>query len=205
MRAQEGGISEVDENTVAYHFHEPLGVVGQIIPELPDPHGGMEARARHRCRQLRRAQARRIHAPVSILILAELIADLLPPGRPQHQNGFGREAVPLANSTRINKLAFTGSTSTGRLIGQAAANNPDSGNLELGKSPNIFFEDIMDADDAFFDKAIEGLVLFAFNQGEVCTMPVACADSGIDLRQVHALRRPRQRRSPRAIRSTPKP
>ncbi|MCB1940188.1 MAG: aldehyde dehydrogenase family protein, partial [Rhodocyclaceae bacterium] len=111
--------------------------------------------------------------PISILVLLEAIADLLPAGVLNVVNGFGREAgVPLANSTRIAKIAFTGSTSTGRLIGQAAANNLIPATLELGgKSPNIFFEDIMDADDAFFDKAIEGLVLFAFNQGEVCTCP----------------------------------
>ena len=173
VRAQEGGISEVDENTVAYHFHEPLGVVGQIIPwNFPILMAAWKlapAIGAGNCVVLKPAES----TPVSILILAELIADLLPPGVLNIVNGFGREAgVPLANSTRINKLAFTGSTSTGRLIGQAAANNLIPATLELGgKSPNIFFEDIMDADDAFFDKAIEGLVLFAFNQGEVCTCP----------------------------------
>ena len=111
--------------------------------------------------------------PISILVLAELIADLLPPGVLNIVNGYGREAgVPLATSDRIAKIAFTGSTSTGRLIGQAAANNLIPATLELGgKSPNVFFEDVCAADDEFLDKAIEGLVLFAFNQGEVCTCP----------------------------------
>ncbi|HSW06299.1 aldehyde dehydrogenase, partial [Aquabacterium sp.] len=111
--------------------------------------------------------------PVSILVLAELIADLLPPGVLNIVNGFGREAgMPLASSKRIGKIAFTGSTATGRVIAQAAAGNLIPATLELGgKSPNIFFEDIATADDDFFDKAIEGLVLFAFNQGEVCTCP----------------------------------
>jgi aldehyde dehydrogenase len=111
--------------------------------------------------------------PISILILAELIADLLPPGVVNIVNGFGKDAgMPLANSKRINKIAFTGSTATGRLIAQAAAARLIPATLELGgKSPNVFFEDVMAADDAFLDKAIEGLVLFAFNQGEVCTCP----------------------------------
>jgi aldehyde dehydrogenase len=111
--------------------------------------------------------------PVSIMVLAELIADLLPPGVLNIVNGFGREAgMPLASSKRIAKIAFTGSTNTGRVIAQAAATNLIPATLELGgKSPNIFFEDIADQDDALFDKAIEGLVLFAFNQGEVCTCP----------------------------------
>ena len=112
-------------------------------------------------------------SPISILILAELIADLLPPGVLNIVNGLGREAgMPLANSKRIAKIAFTGSTTTGRLIAQAAANNLIPATLELGgKSPNIFFADVMDKDDGFLDKAIEGMVLFAFNQGEVCTCP----------------------------------
>ena len=111
--------------------------------------------------------------PVSILVLAELIADLLPPGVLNIVNGYGREAgMPLASSKRIGKIAFTGSTATGRVIAQAAAGNLIPATLELGgKSPNVFFEDIAAADDDFFDKAIEGLVLFAFNQGEVCTCP----------------------------------
>ncbi len=111
--------------------------------------------------------------PISVLILVELIADLLPPGVLNIVNGFGREAgMPLATSKRIAKIAFTGSTSTGRVIAQAAANNLIPATLELGgKSPNIFFADVMDKDDGFLDKAIEGMVLFAFNQGEVCTCP----------------------------------
>src|SRR5690606_8657992 len=111
--------------------------------------------------------------PISILVLAGLIGDLLPPGVLNIVNGFGREAgMPLAQSKRIAKIAFTGSTSTGRVIAQAAANSLIPATLELGgKSPNVFFADVMDKDDAFLDKAIEGLVLFAFNQGEVCTCP----------------------------------
>jgi aldehyde dehydrogenase len=111
--------------------------------------------------------------PISILVLVELIADLLPPGVLNIVNGYGREAgMPLATSKRIAKIAFTGSTATGKVIAQAAANNLIPATLELGgKSPNIFFQDVMDKDDSFLDKAIEGLVLFAFNQGEVCTCP----------------------------------
>ena len=173
LRAQEGGISEIDENTVAYHFHEPLGVVGQIIPwNFPLLMAAWKlapAIGAGNCVVLKPAES----TPISILVLAELIADLLPPGVLNIVNGYGREAgVPLATSDRIAKIAFTGSTSTGRLIGQAAANNLIPATLELGgKSPNVFFEDVCAADDEFFDKAIEGLVLFAFNQGEVCTCP----------------------------------
>ena len=173
MRAQEGGISDIDENTVAYHFHEPLGVVGQIIPwNFPILMAAWKlapAIGAGNCVVLKPAES----TPISILILAELIADLLPPGVLNIVNGYGREAgVPLATSTRIAKIAFTGSTSTGRVIAQAAANNLIPATLELGgKSPNVFFADIADEDDDFFDKAIEGLVLFAFNQGEVCTCP----------------------------------
>jgi aldehyde dehydrogenase len=173
VRAQEGGISDIDENTVAYHFHEPLGVVGQIIPwNFPILMAAWKlapAIGAGNCVVLKPAES----TPISILILAELIADLLPPGVLNIVNGYGREAgVPLATSTRIAKIAFTGSTSTGRVIAQAAANNLIPATLELGgKSPNVFFADIADEDDDFFDKAIEGLVLFAFNQGEVCTCP----------------------------------
>ena len=173
LRAQEGGISEIDENTVAYHFHEPLGVVGQIIPwNFPLLMAAWKlapAIGAGNCVVLKPAES----TPISILVLAELIADLLPPGVLNIVNGYGREAgVPLATSDRIAKIAFTGSTSTGRLIGQAAANNLIPATLELGgKSPNVFFEDVCAADDEFLDKAIEGLVLFAFNQGEVCTCP----------------------------------
>ena len=173
LRAQEGGISEIDENTVAYHIHEPLGVVGQIIPwNFPILMAAWKlapALAAGNCVVLKPAES----TPISILILIELIADLLPTGVLNIVNGFGREAgMPLANSKRIAKIAFTGSTSTGRVIAQAAANNLIPASLELGgKSPNIFFADVMDKDDGFLDKAIEGLVLFAFNQGEVCTCP----------------------------------
>lgn len=173
IRSQEGSLSELDENTVAYHFHEPLGVVGQIIPwNFPILMAAWKlapALAAGNCVVLKPAES----TPVSILILAEMIADILPPGVLNIVNGFGREAgMPLATSKRIAKIAFTGSTSTGRVIAQAAANNLIPATLELGgKSPNIFFADIADADDDYFDKAIEGLVLFAFNQGEVCTCP----------------------------------
>lgn len=173
IRAQEGSLAEIDENTVAYHFHEPLGVVGQIIPwNFPILMAAWKlapALAAGNCVVLKPAES----TPISILILAELIADILPPGILNIVNGFGREAgMPLASSKRIAKIAFTGSTSTGRVIAQAAANNLIPATLELGgKSPNIFFADIANADDDFYDKAIEGLVLFAFNQGEVCTCP----------------------------------
>ncbi|WP_418648001.1 aldehyde dehydrogenase family protein [Thauera butanivorans] len=173
LRAQEGSISEIDENTVAYHLHEPLGVVGQIIPwNFPILMAAWKlapALGAGNCVVLKPAES----TPVSIMVLVELIADLLPPGVLNIVNGFGREAgMPLATSKRIAKIAFTGSTSTGRVIAQAAANNLIPATLELGgKSPNIFFADVMDRDDAFLDKAIEGMVLFAFNQGEVCTCP----------------------------------
>jgi aldehyde dehydrogenase len=173
LRAQEGALSEIDENTIAYHFHEPLGVVGQIIPwNFPILMAAWKlapAIGAGNCVVLKPAES----TPVSIMVLAELIADLLPPGVLNIVNGYGREAgMPLASSKRIAKIAFTGSTATGRVIAQAAATNLIPATLELGgKSPNIFFEDIADADDELFDKAIEGLVLFAFNQGEVCTCP----------------------------------
>jgi aldehyde dehydrogenase len=173
LRAQEGGISEIDENTMAYHIHEPLGVVGQIIPwNFPILMAAWKlapALGAGNCVVLKPAES----TPISILVLMELIADLLPPGVLNIVNGYGREAgMPLAQSKRIAKIAFTGSTSTGRVIAQAAANNLIPATLELGgKSPNIFFADVMDKDDGFLDKAIEGLVLFAFNQGEVCTCP----------------------------------
>ena len=173
IRAQEGALSEIDENTVAYHYLEPLGVVGQIIPwNFPILMAAWKlapALAAGNCVVLKPAES----TPISILIVAELIADLLPPGVLNIVNGYGREAgMPLANSKRIAKIAFTGSTSTGRVIAQAAANNLIPATLELGgKSPNVFFADVMDKDDAYLDKAIEGLVLFAFNQGEVCTCP----------------------------------
>ncbi|MCK6424933.1 MAG: aldehyde dehydrogenase [Burkholderiaceae bacterium] len=173
LRSQEGGISEIDENTMAYHIHEPLGVVGQIIPwNFPILMAAWKlapALGAGNCVVLKPAES----TPISILVLVELIADLLPPGVLNIVNGFGREAgMPLATSRRIAKIAFTGSTATGKVIAQAAASNLIPATLELGgKSPNIFFEDVMAADDSYLDKAIEGLVLFAFNQGEVCTCP----------------------------------
>ena len=173
IRAQEGSLSQLDDDTVAYHFHEPLGVVGQIIPwNFPILMATWKlapALAAGNCIVLKPAE----QTPASILVMMELIGDLLPAGVLNVVNGFGLEAgKPLATSTRIAKIAFTGETSTGRLIMQYAASNIIPSTVELGgKSPNIFFKDIMDADDEFLDKAIEGLVLFAFNQGEVCTCP----------------------------------
>jgi aldehyde dehydrogenase len=172
-RAQEGTLSEIDETTVAYHFHEPLGVVGQIIPwnfpVLMAIWKLAPALAAGNAVVLKPAE----QTPVSIMVLLELIADLLPPGVVNVVNGFGVEAgKPLASSSRIAKIAFTGETTTGRLIMQYASHNLIPVTLELGgKSPNVFFEDVAAEDDAFFDKAIEGLVLFALNQGEVCTCP----------------------------------
>ena len=173
LRSQEGALSEIDGNTIAYHFHEPLGVVGQIIPwNFPILMAAWKlapALGAGNCVVLKPAES----TPISILVMAELIADLLPPGVLNIVNGYGREAgMPLASSKRIAKIAFTGSTATGRVIAQAAATNLIPATLELGgKSPNIFFDDVMAHDDAFLDKAIEGMVLFAFNQGEVCTCP----------------------------------
>ena len=173
IRAQEGGISEIDHETMAYHFHEPLGVVGQIIPwNFPILMAAWKlapALAAGNVIVMKPAE----QTPASILVVMELIADLLPPGVLNIVNGHGVEAgKPLATSSRINKIAFTGSTSVGRLIMQYASQNLIPSTLELGgKSPNIFFEDIMDADDAYFDKCLEGFALFALNQGEVCTCP----------------------------------
>ncbi|WP_374668589.1 aldehyde dehydrogenase family protein [Ramlibacter sp.] len=173
LRSQEGSLSQIDNDTVAYHFHEPLGVVGQIIPwNFPILMAAWKlapALAAGNCVVLKPAES----TPISILVLMELIGDLLPAGVINVVNGFGREAgMPLATSKRIAKIAFTGSTATGKVIAQAAAANLIPATLELGgKSPNIFFDDVAAADDEFLDKAIEGLVLFAFNQGEVCTCP----------------------------------
>jgi aldehyde dehydrogenase len=173
IRAQEGALSQIDEDTVAYHFHEPLGVVGQIIPWnfplLMAIWKLAPALAAGNCVVLKPAE----QTPASIMVLAELIADLLPPGVLNIVNGFGLEAgKPLASSPRIAKIAFTGETTTGRLIMQYASQNLIPVTLELGgKSPNIFFEDVMAQDDDYLDKAIEGFVMFAFNQGEVCTCP----------------------------------
>jgi aldehyde dehydrogenase len=173
IRAQEGTIGEVDHDTIAYHFHEPLGVVGQIIPwNFPILMAAWKvapALAAGNCVVLKPAE----QTPASILVLAEIIGDLLPPGVLNIVNGFGLEAgKPLASSPRIAKIAFTGETSTGRLIMQYASQNLIPVTLELGgKSPNIFFADVMQEDDAFFDKALEGFAMFALNQGEVCTCP----------------------------------
>src|SRR6266567_9140402 len=173
LRSQEGSISEIDHDTVAYHFHEPLGVVGQIIPwNFPLLMACWKlapALAAGNCVVLKPAE----QTPASIMVWAEIVADLLPPGVLNIVNGFGLEAgKPLASSPRIAKIAFTGETTTGRLIMQYASQNLIPVTLELGgKSPNIFFESVMDADDDFFDKCLEGAALFALNQGEVCTCP----------------------------------
>lgn len=173
IRSQEGTISQIDNDTVAYHFHEPLGVVGQIIPwNFPILMATWKiapALAAGNCVVLKPAE----QTPASIHVLIDLIKDILPPGVLNVVNGFGLEAgKPLASSSRISKIAFTGETTTGRLIMQYASENIIPVTLELGgKSPNIFFKDVMDEDDGYLDKAIEGLVLFALNQGEVCTCP----------------------------------
>src|SRR5690625_3856258 len=173
IRTQEGTISQLDYDTVAYHFHEPLGVVGQIIPwNFPILMATWKiapALATGNCIVLKPAE----QTPASIHVLLELIHDLLPPGVLNVVNGFGLEAgKPLATSNRVAKIAFTGETTTGRLIMQYASEHIIPVTLELGgKSPNIFFPDVMDEDDGFLDKAIEGFVMFALNQGEVCTCP----------------------------------
>lgn len=173
IRAQEGSISEIDGDTIAYHFHEPLGVVGQIIPwNFPILMAVWKlapALAAGNAVVLKPAE----QTPTSILYLMELIADLLPPGVVNVVNGFGAEAgKPLASSPRIRKIAFTGETTTGRLIMQYASQNIIPVTLELGgKSPNIFFSDVAAAHDEFYDKALEGFTMFALNQGEVCTCP----------------------------------
>ena len=173
IRTQEGSAGELDGDTVAYHFHEPLGVVAQIIPwNFPLLMAAWKlapALAAGNCVVLKPAE----QTPTSILLFAQLIGDLLPEGVLNIVNGFGVEAgKPLASSDRVSKVAFTGETTTGRLIMQYASENLNAVTLELGgKSPNVFFADVMDADDAFLDKAVEGFVLFALNQGEVCTCP----------------------------------
>ena len=172
-RAQAGSVSQLDDDTVAYHFHEPLGVVAQIIPWnfplLMATWKVAPALAAGNCIVLKPAE----QTPLSILALIELISDLLPPGVLNVVNGFGVEAgKPLASSKRVAKVAFTGETTTGRLIMQYASQNLIPVTLELGgKSPNIFFADVCAKDDAFFDKALEGFAMFALNQGEVCTCP----------------------------------
>ncbi|WP_327070142.1 aldehyde dehydrogenase family protein [Kitasatospora sp. NBC_01250] len=173
IRAQEGSLSQIDEETVAYHFHEPLGVVGQIIPwNFPILMAIWKlapALAAGNAVVLKPAE----QTPASILVLIELIADLLPAGVVNVVNGFGVEAgKPLASSSRIRKIAFTGETTTGRLIMQYASANLIPVSLELGgKSPNLFFADVAAEQDAFYDKALEGFTMFALNQGEVCTCP----------------------------------
>jgi len=173
IRGDEGSLSQLDDDTVAYHFHEPLGVVGQIIPWnfplLMAVWKLAPALAAGNAVVLKPAE----QTPASIMVLAELIADLLPEGVLNIVNGFGVEAgKPLASSPRIAKIAFTGETTTGRLILQYASENLIPATLELGgKSPNIFFADVMREDDDFFDKALEGFAMFALNQGEVCTCP----------------------------------
>ncbi|MFV0495925.1 aldehyde dehydrogenase family protein [Mycobacterium sp.] len=173
LRAQEGALSQIDEDTVAYHFHEPLGVVGQIIPwNFPILMGAWKvapALAAGNAVVLKPAE----QTPASILYLMSLIGDLVPPGVLNVVNGFGAEAgKPLASSDRIAKVAFTGETTTGRLIMQYASQNLIPVTLELGgKSPNIFFSDVLAANDDFQDKALEGFTMFALNQGEVCTCP----------------------------------
>ena len=173
IRAQEGSVCEIDHTTYAYHFHEPLGVVGQIIPWnfplLMATWKLAPALAAGNCVVLKPAE----QTPMSIMVMAEIIADLLPPGVLNIVNGFGVEAgKPLASNKRIAKVAFTGETTTGRLIMQYAAENIVPVTLELGgKSPNLFFADVMAEDDDFQDKALEGFAMFALNQGEVCTCP----------------------------------
>ncbi|OBG28862.1 aldehyde dehydrogenase [Mycobacterium sp. 852002-51057_SCH5723018] len=173
IRAQEGTLSQIDSDTVAYHFHEPLGVVGQIIPwNFPILMAAWKmapALAAGNAVVLKPAE----QTPASVLYLMSLIGDLLPPGVLNVVNGFGAEAgKPLASSNRIAKIAFTGETTTGRLIMQYASQNLIPVTLELGgKSPNIFFSDVMAKGDDFQDKALEGFTMFALNQGEVCTCP----------------------------------
>lgn len=173
IRAQEGGISEIDQNTVAYHYHEPLGVVGQIIPwNFPLLMAAWKlapALAAGNCVVLKPAE----QTPVSILKLLEVIGDLLPAGVLNVVNGYGTEAgQALATSPRIAKIAFTGSTPIGLHILKCAAENMIPSTVELGgKSPNIFFADVMEQEDAFVSKCIEGATLAFFNQGEVCTCP----------------------------------
>src|SRR6188768_129146 len=173
VRAQEGSLSEIDHDTIAYHYHEPLGVVGQIIPwNFPILMAVWKlapALAAGNCIVLKPAE----QTPMSIMVLMDIIGDILPPGVLNVVNGFGVEAgKPLAQNKRISKVAFTGETTTGRLIMQYASENLIPVTLELGgKSPNVFFADVADQKDSFYDKALEGFTFFALNQGEVCTCP----------------------------------
>lgn len=173
IRSQEGTISEIDHDTVAYHYHEPLGVVGQIIPwNFPILMGAWKiapALAAGNCIVLKPAE----QTPASILVLLELIQDILPKGVLNVVNGYGEEVgKDLATNPRIAKIAFTGSTEVGQLIMGYATQNLIPVTLELGgKSPNVFFADVMDKDDDFLEKALEGFTMFALNQGEICTCP----------------------------------
>jgi aldehyde dehydrogenase len=173
IRAQEGTLGELDHDTIAYHYHEPLGVVGQIIPwNFPILMASWKlapALAADNCVVLKPAE----QTPMSIMVMMDIVGDLLPPGVLNVVNGFGVEAgKPLAQNKRISKVAFTGETTTGRLIMQYASENLIPVTLELGgKSPNIFFADVMAENDDFFDKTLEGFTMFALNQGEVCTCP----------------------------------
>ena len=173
IRAEEGSIAEISSGEYSYHIPEPLGVVGQIIPWnfplLMATWKLAPALAAGNCVVLKPAE----QTPASIMVLMELIGDILPPGVVNIVSGFGLEAgKPLASSKRIRKVAFTGETTTGRLIMQYASQNLIPITLELGgKSPNIYFEDVMDKDDDFFDKCLEGFAMFTLNQGEVCTCP----------------------------------
>jgi aldehyde dehydrogenase len=173
LRAQEGSLSEIDSDTIAYHYHEPLGVVAQIIPwNFPILMASWKlapALAAGNCVVLKPAE----QTPMSIMVLMDLVGDLIPPGVLNVVNGFGVEAgKPLAQNKRIAKVAFTGETTTGRLIMQYASENLIPVTLELGgKSPNIFFADVMAEDDDYLNKALEGFTMFALNQGEVCTCP----------------------------------
>jgi aldehyde dehydrogenase len=193
IRAQEGGAAEIDQDTVVYHFPAPLGVVAQIIPwNFPLLMAAWKlapALAAGNCVVLKPSEL----TPASILVWAELVGDLLPPGVLNIVNGFGDEAgKPLASSPRVAKIAFTGSTATGRQILKYASENMTPVTLELGgKSPNIFFEDVADKDDDFFDKALEGFAMFALNQGEICTCPsrALIQESIYDRFMEHALQR----------------
>ena len=173
IRSEEGSATELDENTLSMNIKEPLGVIGQIIPwnfpllmlswKLPP------ALVTGNCVVLKPAE----QTPASATLLMEKIANVFPPGVVNVVHGFGPEAgKPLASSAKVDKVAFTGETTTGQLIMQYASKNLNPVTMELGgKSPNVFFNSVMDHDDAFLDKAVEGAVLFAFNKGEVCTCP----------------------------------
>ena len=208
IRAEEGTLAELDNDTVAYHFREPLGVVGQIIPwNFPLLMAAWKmapALVAGNCVVIKPAS----ETPLSLAVLMDLIGDVLPPGVLNVVNGYGSEVgTPLASSPRIAKIAFTGETTTGRLIMQYASENLIPMTLELGgKSPNIFLADVMDADDAFLDKALEGFALFAFNKGEVCTCPSrALMQESIFDKFMETRRRPGRQDRRRATRSIPRP